>query len=411
MPSVPTDRMLRSGRSDRDDRHRHDFDVGREGIESMNTTPFSPRKHLSLGVLALILAVSLFAIRWALVDSSAPPVGSPPIPPPVGELKIPPPGLSRSQFYQRDLVPLLDRAKKQDHASVDSALDRLHQEFERFRAGVPGFAVDVASWGTRWGMVRRLTSDKWKNFWKGKTDPASEEVKQDMLEKFQAHIMSPDALQKAIEATLAQFQDDVTASRNLLLREMQMALTTTAVRLDFPQPEFTAFQRDFEGYVATSVQSQAIGSLENAAVAFIASTAATVATEQLVAQILRLVASEALLAGVEAAAIGGSSMASGGGLGFAAGSFGGPGGTVIGVGVGLAIGAVVDWWLTEQFQANLKQELSTYLVNLERHMIDGVAASGDRPARVGLRETLHKAAEKVHVIESQAVLKALMEAK
>ena len=64
----------------------------------------------------------------------------------------------------------------------------------------------------------------------------------------------------------------------------------------------------------------------------------------------------------------------------AAGWLGGPAGAVIGVGAGLALGVAVDWWLTEDFKANLTEELTRYFNNLERGMIDGVAAEGNRPA-------------------------------
>jgi hypothetical protein len=40
-------------------------------------------------------------------------------------------------------------------------------------------------------------------------------------------------------------------------------------------------------------------------------------------------------------------------------------------------------------------------------MINGVAATAEQPARVGLRQSLHTAADKFHTIQSQAALNAL----
>jgi hypothetical protein len=94
-------------------------------------------------------------------------------------------------------------------------------------------------------------------------------------------------------------------------------------------------------------------------------------------------------------------------VGGAAGWLGGPLGAVIGVGAGLAVGAAVDWWVTDKFKANLTEELTTYLDNLERDMISGVAATAEQPARIGLREALHHAADKFYDIQSQAALSAL----
>jgi hypothetical protein len=368
------------------------------------------RALVRIGILALTLSAPLLTIWWVGVQPPTTPGGPAPTPPSVLPPRIPR-GLSRTEFYNRDFVPLLDKTKEQNLTSADKAVDRLHEVFDRSRSGIPDFAADVTSWSTRFGLLERMTKDTWKNYWKAVADPDSEEVKQYMLKKFQAHIMSQGSLQEGVDSALAQFRDDVTANRNLLLREMKLALSTSDVRLDFATPDFDAFQQDCDNQIATSVEGLATASVENAVVSFAASSVATIAVEQLASQILRMLASEAVSAGLEAAAAGGSSMVGGGALGGAAGWLGGPAGAVIGVGAGMAVGAIVDWCLTDEFKANLTQELTRYLDNLERDMINGVAAEGDRTARTGLRVTLRIAAETVHAIQTQAVLSALEEAK
>ena len=368
------------------------------------------RPRASRGVLALILAGSLLAIWWVIVRPTSPNEGPPPIHPPIIVEKSIPPGLSKSEFYQRDLVPLLEKAHRQNQLSADRAIARIHEDFDRFRAGIPNFSDDVTSWSTRFGVVGRMTKDKWKNIWKNEIDPNSEEVKKYMLEKFESQIMSRDALHRAVESALIQFKDDITANRNLLLREMKMALRTNDVPLDFSKPDFDAFQRDFNDHVAKSVGVQANVSVENAVVTFVASSAGTWAAEQLVAQVIRILAAQAMTAGVEAAAVGGSSMAGGGAIGGSAGWLGGPAGEVIAVGVGLVIGAIIDWWLTDKFKANLAKELTSYLDNLESEMTRGVVAKGDRPAQTGLLDSLRNAADQVSSIQEAAVLHALEEA-
>ena len=367
------------------------------------------RALVRFGILSLTLTVSGLATWWVGIHPPTTPGGPAPTPPAVPPPRIPR-GLSKPEFYKRDLVPLLDKSRDQNLESAAKAVDRLHEIFERFRAGVPDFAADVTSWSTRFSLLQHMTNDAWTNYWKAKTDQGSEQVKEYMLAKFQVHIMSPGALQQGLDAALAQFKDDVTASRNLLLREMKLALSTSDVRLDFPTPDFDAFERDFQDHIARSVAALATASVENAVVTFVAGSVGTLAFEQLVSQILRTLATEAVLAGLEAAAAGGSSMAGGGAVGGAAGWLGGPAGAAIGVGAGLALGAFVDWWLTEEFKANLTEELTRYLDNLERGMIDGVAAEGDRPAQIGLRTTLRSAVDTFHAIQSQAVLTALAEA-
>jgi hypothetical protein len=231
-----------------------------------------------------------------------------------------------------------------------------------------------------------------------------------MLAKFQSHIMSQDAIPKVIGSALAQFKDDVTAHRNQLLLEAKVALSTRDVRFDFPKPAYAAFEKSFEESVNRSVQSQATSSLVNGVVALVGSTVAMMAGEQVVAYLIDLVGTEAVAAGIEAATAGGSSMAAGGAVGGASGWLGGPMGAAIGVGAGLAVGAVVDWWLTERFKLNLTQELTAYLDNLERDMIENRPATDGQGARIGLRETMRDAVQKLHDIQSGAVRNALAEA-
>jgi hypothetical protein len=374
----------------------------------MSAVRSSLRSQNTAGLLGLVFAASIVVIWWLQVHPSP---GSeaeslPAVPPATPQIVVP--SVSKEEFYRRELLPLLDKANAKNRASADKALGRLHEEFDRFRSGIPGFVDDVASWRTRFGIMRRLSRDKWTNFWKAADDAESEQVKNYMINKFEYHILAQDELQKAVAASLSEFKDDVAATRNRMLADMSVALTTADMNLDFPRPDLASFQKEFDEFIGKRVEADATDSLVNATVNLIANGVAGFAAEQLVAQIIvRFVAGQAVAAGVEAAAAGGSSTAGGATLGGAAGWLGGPLGAVIGVGAGLAVGAVVDWWVTDKFKANLTEQLTTYLDNLERDMINGVAATADRPARAGLRESLHTAADKFHAIQSQAALNAL----
>jgi hypothetical protein len=374
----------------------------------MSTDQLSLRSRITTGCLALVASAGLVAVWLLLARESASAItdDAPASPPPTPQIVLP--SVSKEDFYVRELAPLIDRARASNRASAGKSLLRLHQEFDRFRTGIPGFVDDVSSWRTRFGIIRRLGRDKWQNFWKAGDDAESEQVKNYMVAKFERHILAQDELQKAVEASLGEFKDDVAATRNRLLAEMNVALTTADMKLDFAKPDFVAFQREFDRFIAERVESNATDSLVNATVNLIGNGVAGFAAEQLVAQlILRVVATEAVTAGVEAAAAGGSSTASSAALGGAAGWLGGPIGAVVGVGAGLAVGAVVDWWVTDKFKTNLTEQLTNYLDNLERDLVDGVAATADRPARVGFREALDRAADKFYDIQTQAALRAL----
>ena len=322
-----------------------------------------------------------------------------------------PKGLSKSEFYRRDLEPLLNDATSRNQQSAEHALIRLHQEFEKFRAGIPGFADDVTSWGMRWRASIGMLKDTWKNYWKSRDDPESEEVKKTVRERFEARIMSRDGMTRAMQGTMDQFGEDVTASRNRLLMEAKWALRTQDVPLAFPLPDFDAFQRQLHASMAENLQGHAADSIANAVVTFVASGVAGWAAEQLMARIITLLTEEAMLAGVEAATVGGGTTAGGGVMGGAAGWLGGPAGAVIGIGVGLTVGAVIDWWMTESFKAQLTAQLTAYLTNLERDLIDGIAPKDGQPPQAGLRDSLRTAVRKVDEIHRRAMLTTLEAAK
>ena len=117
-----------------------------------------------------------------------------------------PPGMSKAEFYRRDMLPLIEKSKQQNLESADQAVARLHVEFARFKAGIPDFVDDVASLGSRWHMLQGMTADKWVNYWRASDDSKSEQVKQFMLAKFRTHIMSEEAMQKAVRSAMAQFK-------------------------------------------------------------------------------------------------------------------------------------------------------------------------------------------------------------
>jgi hypothetical protein len=373
----------------------------------MTTVRPSSRFQTTVGALALFAAAAIFSIWLLMVRPSARLVATP-VTPPKPLPQVVAPGMSRDEFYRRQLLPLVDQAQAKNRASTDKALERLHQEFDRFRTGIPGFVNDLASWRTRFGIMRRLSRDQWENLWKSTEDAQSEELKSYMIAKFERHIMGQDELHKAVASSLSEFKDDVAATRNRLLADMSVALTTSDMNLEFTKPDFATFKREFDEFIARRVEADATDSLVNATVNLLANSVAGFAAEQLVAQmIVRLVAAQAVTAGVEAAAAGGSSTAGGATLGGAAGWLGGPLGAVIGVGSGLAVGAVVDWWVTDRFKTNLSEQMTAYLDNLERDLINGVPATADQPARAGLRESLHNATDQFHAIQSQAALNAL----
>jgi hypothetical protein len=67
--------------------------------------------------------------------------------------------------------------------------------------------------------------------------------------------------------------------------------------------------------------------------------------------------------------------------------------------------------MTESFKAQLTAQLTAYLTNLERDVIDGIAPKDGRPAQAGLRDSFRTAVSKVDEIHRRAMLTTLEAAK
>src|SRR5438105_11166681 len=109
------------------------------------------------------------------------------------------------------------------------------------RAGVVPFVKDVSSWRTRFGVLRRYSSDAWSKLRHRRQDAV--QVSQYVNDKFRSQILSEDALKVDVSAVVAQFDEDLRASRNQLyaqlalpLQRIKLAQPAMAPRLDaFPE--------------------------------------------------------------------------------------------------------------------------------------------------------------------------------
>src|SRR5207302_2249112 len=87
------------------------------------------------------------------------------------------------------------------------------------------------------------------------------------------------------------------------------------------------------------------------------------------AQVIARVGTQLAVEGVQAggATVGGAAAGGGGG------SLAGPAGTIIGFGVGLVAGAVIDWWLSERFEARVSEQCNQFLTALDQSVTHGTA--------------------------------------
>lgn len=306
---------------------------------------------------------------------------------------------------RRELVePLLSRASDRNRAATDAAIARVHERFDAFRAAAPAFADDMASWGSRLGVLRRLPSDWWRRTTGDACPEPASDVERYVRAKFEKHVVAPGAVEGAARDALAQFADDLGASRNLLWAEIDAALRTR----DAPVPENVFDAREAErrvGAEAAALASRhAVGTLGAGVAAFAVSTAGSIAAEQLAAQVIARVGVSAA-AGAGASALGASAGATGAaaGTGATGGALAGPVGVVVGVGLGLAVGIAIDWWMTDEYKASLTAQVRERLTALETALIDG---DENEP---GLRAALAHAAQTMTDSQRSAALAGVEE--
>jgi hypothetical protein len=351
-------------------------------------------------VVALCAAAVIVAALWWRTRSeraAAPQVVAAAPTPAVEVAPLPEqPQIDVEALYQKDIVPLLDAslARKQDAAG--RALSILHKRLGGHRKGIPAFADDITSWGTRFGVVGRSTRDAYR---KVRRKPDANTTRTYVEQKFRQHVMSEIELEAAVAAAVEQFRADLEADRNLLLSEVRVPLHASgAPVLTFDDAQWSAVREQIIERGNELAASGSNDSIANAVGAFAAGEVAGISGRYLVVQILARVgpAVGARLAASGITATGGA-MVGGAGGGGAVGSAGGPAGTIVGAGIGLAVGAVIDWWMTERFREQLRNRCENFVDSVQITLIQG---SKDAP---GVEPLLAEAVRATDAAQRQAI--------
>jgi hypothetical protein len=106
-----------------------------------------------------------------------------------------------------------------------------------------------------------------------------------------------------------------------------------------------------------------------------------------------------------ATAAGGSALAGGTATGGGVGSLGGPAGTVVGIGVGVAIGSAIDWWMSDRLESHITDQCDEFLDTVEHKLVEGSEQSP------GLRSSFEQAEKLADQRQRQAIIDALLEAR
>jgi hypothetical protein len=271
------------------------------------------------------------------------------------------------------MLPLLNGFNTRNLAAAQRASATLHERIAGHRRGIKPFTHEITSWATRFGVIGRYSEDLW-NRMRGRPQDVAH-VRAYVDEKFRRHILSEVSLRADVTAVLMQFDEDMTASRNRLYAELSLPLIR--IRAALPSHDLTVerFRQNVDDRALAITRAlpsdTVVAGLAALAGGWAATDASQAITTRIVAQLLAQLGTAMAAEGIEAggATVGGA--VAGGGTG----TLGGPAGTIIGVGVGLIVGAVVDWWLSDKFEQKVADQCTHFLDTLEQRLRDGAPGS------------------------------------
>lgn len=343
-------------------------------------------KTYAIVVWAIVFLVCIGVIIYiAMKPGPEPPDLPVPPHPPVTADRSPATAVQLAVFFDREVAPAIAAADKANRAAARRCLARLKDMFDRHRKGIPAFTEDMTSLGTRFGVLRRMPGDWWNE---------RNDVRVYIGAKFEKHIFSADSLEQDVESALATFRQAIEANNNHLLTEVRAAVS----RSDLPHlsnVDYGDFSSDLTRTIQDFAAASAKDSVTNAILTELASGVGGAAATQLVVLIGTRIAT---MAASSSAAAGGATAA-GAAAGTGGGSLGGPAVAAVGFGVGLAVGIIIDWWMTAQFEEKLNGQLNEMVDGVEKSLVSG--AEGKPGLRASLdqacdllsdayRESLHK---------------------
>ncbi len=271
------------------------------------------------------------------------------------------PEVQRAHFYDAEVEPLIEQTDALNREAAERCVKRLERVFAGYHAGVRPFVEDLTSISTRFGIVRRMPGNWWRE---------DNRIQAYVQTKFEHHLFSERQLLDDITAVLDQFRNDVDANQKRMVISVQAALSTADlpdVNVEEYQPFFQAVARQLQGYAA----KQGTTSVMNALGVFIISEAGVFTARSVITGLLARFGTAAAVG----AAAGGGATAGGAAAGAGGGTLAGPLGTAVGLGIGLAVGLVIDWWMTEKFEAQMSRQMNRYIDSLSETILHGRLAN------------------------------------
>lgn len=326
--------------------------------------------------------------------------------------------------YQERIAPLVEQMHQANTEAMFRALQGFRTDFKNLYAGIPPFIDDLTGYKTRFGVIGRLAKDSAVNWWKDNN--SSKALEAYIAKKFEEHVLTEASVQELVQKTLMAYLDEVEANRNLLLSQIEENLSTgdiplkSAIQMRIGDDFTAAFMHCFlesskkmgvdsimygiTSYligevVASKMASVAIKSAAKFCTAAVAPIAAYITTSAVSSLSVQAVTQGVVMCSTA------PQIATGGG---AAGSFVGPVGTATGIVAGLAIGIVIDLWMTARFEKRTHEQLTGLLDDLMHSLEHGHAAgNGNAAPAKGMVKILLEANDRIHTLTQQAVFAAM----
>jgi hypothetical protein len=354
--------------------------------DSGATSPKFQARPLWRVIMWPVLILLATLVVWILVvnDTTPPPTTTPAPPDPM----IDSGRILREEFYSEKIEPLLKATERANREAAEQAIVRISEVFDKYLGGVKPFVNDITSIGTRFGIVTRMPSNWWYE---------DDRINTYVREKFERHLFSENQVHADLTKVLEAFKEDLRANENRLLASCKAAVEAGDLP-DMALPDYKRYEDEVRTLILQFSGDRAKDSVYQGVATLVLSAVAEISAQQIIVRILVSVGTTA----TTSAAAGGGATAGGAVAGGGVGLVGGPVVTAIGAGVGLVIGVIVDWWMTERFQAQLTADLIDYIENLRRGLLDGTDSDS------GLKSTLLRFTDDVNFAQTTVAHQALV---
>ena len=182
--------------------------------------------------VATLLACVAAVVTWALTLGPAPIAPPPPLPISVEPPIVADPSVLRAAFFDAEVEPLIAETDSANREAAERCVARMGQMIDRYRDGIDPFVDDLTSISTRFGIIRRMPGDWWKE---------DDRIKKYVRKKFERHLFSEHKLTGDVAEVLNDFRDEIDANQKRMLAEVQASLDTA----DLPEVEIGQYDRFF----------------------------------------------------------------------------------------------------------------------------------------------------------------------